>query len=202
MLKNIFIVIFCIFFGKIVFAQADSVKFNPKEEIAYDGKRYRVHNSWLSVGAGANYNTKWPKDEKTIGADFTFFIKNNHFRIGAMMSGREYTAPNNYSFHLCYTLRKETENYNLSASLGPSSSFFRRPLSDTANYNLATVYNELGVHACLEAVYKFKYDIGIGGQLFCDYNQVQMVYGVRVIMYFSGAYRGIKYGYRAPVKKK
>ena len=64
------------------------------------------------------------------------------------------------------------------------------------------MYNNLGLHACLEAVYKFNFYIGIGGQLFCDYNQVQLIYGVRLIAYFSGAYRGIKYGYRAPVKKK
>ena len=118
------------------------------------------------------------------------------------MSGTNFTSPNNYSFHICYTLRKEKEKYNLSASIGPSSSYFRRPLSDSANYNLATVYNQLGGYACIEAVYKFKYDVGIGGQIFCDYNQVQMVYGVRLIAYFSGAYRGIKYGYHAPAKKK
>lgn len=202
MLRSLFIVAFCIFFGKIVFAQSDTAKYNPKQEIVYDGKRYRVHNSWLSVGPGAGYNTRWPKDERNIGADFTFPVKTHHFRVGAFMSGSGFSSSNNYSFHLCYTLRKEREKYNLSASLGPSTSYFRRPLSDSANHNLATVYNEAGLHASVEAVYKFKYDVGIGMQVFCDYNQVQMVYGVRLIAYFSGAYRGIKYGYRAPAKKK
>jgi hypothetical protein len=202
-LKGFFIFVFCIFFGEIFFAQSDSAKvFNSKEEIALDGKRYRVHNSWLSVGAGAGYNTRWPKDEKNIGADFTFYIKQHHFRIGGFMSGANFTASNNYSFHLCYGWRKETEKYNLSAFIGPSNSYFRRPLSDSSNYNLATVYSQVGAHACIEAVYKFKYDVGLGGQIFCDYNQVQMVYGVRLIAYFSGAYRGIKYGYHAPAKKK
>jgi len=118
------------------------------------------------------------------------------------MSGTDYTASNNYSIHLCYGLRKETDFYNLSAFIGPSSSYFRRPLSDSSKYNLATVYNMAGLYAAVEAVYKLKYDIGLGGQIFCDYNQSQMVYGVRIIAYFSSAYRGIKYGYRAPVKKK
>ncbi len=116
------------------------------------------------------------------------------------MSGADFMLSNNYSFHLCYGLRKETEKYNLSAFIGPSSSYFRRPLSDSSTHNLATVYNEIGAHICVEAIYKVKYDIGIGGQIFCDYNQVQMVYGVRLVAYFSGAYRGIKYG-RTPVKK-
>jgi len=200
LLRNLFIFTFFILLGDFCFAQSDTAKFDLKEEITYDGKRYRVHNSWLSVGAGPSYNSKWPKDEKNVGADFSFFIKQHYFRVGGYMSGVDFTASNNYSFHLCYGLRKEKEKYNLSAFIGPSSSYFRRPLSDSTNYNLATVYNELGVHACVEAVYKIKYDVGIGGQIFCDYNQVQMVYGVRIIAYFSGAYRGIKYG-RKPAKK-
>lgn len=200
-MRNVFILIFCIFSVDSFFAQSDSTSFNKKEEVFYDGKRYRVHNSWLSFGAGPSYNTKWPKDEKNLGADFSFFIKQHYFRIGGYMSGADFTLSNNYSFHLCYGLRKETEKYNLSAFIGPSTSYFRRPLSDSATHNLGTVYNELGAHVCIEAVYKIKYDIGLGGQIFCDYNRVQMVYGVRLIAYFSGAYRGIKYG-RTPVKTK
>ncbi|MBI3518916.1 MAG: hypothetical protein HY062_06115 [Bacteroidetes bacterium] len=201
-MKALFIFTFCIFFGEICFAQSDTAKYNPKQEIVYDGKRYRVHNNWLSVGAGAGYNTKWPKDEKNLAADFSFHIKLHYFRLGAFMSGSDFNAANNYSFHLCYGLRKEKEKYNLSAFIGPSTSYFRRPLSDSSNYNLTTVYNMLGGYAAIEAVYKIKYDVGIGGQIFCDYNQVQMVYGVRLIAYFSSAYRGIKYGYHAPAKKK
>ena len=86
-------------FGGACFAQTDTAKFNPKQEIVYDGKRYRVYNSWLSVGAGAGYNTKWPKDEKNLGADFSFHIKQYYFRAGAFMSGSDFTASNNYSFH-------------------------------------------------------------------------------------------------------
>ncbi len=201
-MKFLFILTFSICFTNLFYAQSDSVKYNPKAEIVYDGKRYRVHNNWLSVGVGANYNTNWPKDEKNIGVDYSFHIKTNYFRIGGFMSGTNYTSTNNYSFHACYGLRKEREKYNLSAFIGASSSYFRRPLRDSLNYNLATVYNLMGGYAAIEAVYKIKYDIGIGGQIFCDYNQVQMVYGVRFIAYFSSSYRGIKYGYRAPVKKK
>ena len=102
------------------------------------------------------------------------------------MSGMDFTAANNYSFHACYGFRKEKEKYNLSAFIGPSTSYFRRPLSDSTNYNLAQVYNAVGGFAAVEAVYKLKYDVGLGAQVFCDYNQVQMVYGARLIVYFSG----------------
>lgn len=199
-MNRVFIIVFICIGLNSVFAQTDTAAFNPKKEIAFDGKRYRVYNNWLSVGAGAGYNSKWPKDEKNLGADYSFHLKQHYFRLGAFMSGMDFNAANNYNFHLGAGLRKETEKYNLSAFAGPSSSFFRRPLSDSINHNLGTVYNELGAYACIEAVYKIKYDVGIGGQIFCDYNKVQMVYGVRVILFFSSAYRGIKYGYVKPKK--
>lgn len=185
-------------------SKKDTVVFNPKEEITYDGKRYRVHNCWLSVGAGAGFNSHWAKDEKdekNIAADFSFFVKQYYFRLGGFMSGRDFYLINNYSAHFCVGLRKETPKYNLSVFAGPSTSNFRRPLSDSSSYNLQTVYNRVGAYGCLEAVYKIKYDVGIGGQIFCDYNEVQTVYGVRVIVFFSGAYRGIKYGRGTPKKK-
>lgn len=210
-MKPLFILVFCIFFGESYFAQKDTttlaskkdtVVFNRKKEIVFDGKRYRVYNNWLSVAAGANYNTKWPKDEKNVGVDFSFHAKEHYFRAGGFLSGTDFTAANNYSFHLGYGLRKEGNRYNLSAFIGPSISYLRRPLSDSTNYNLGTVYNQVGGYAVIEAVYKFKYDVGIGGQLFCDYNQIQMIYGARILLYFSSAYRGIKYGYHDPSKKK
>jgi hypothetical protein len=210
-LKTLFILTFCIILGESCFSQKDTLSkvsendttlFDRKKEIAFDGKRYRVYNNWLSVAAGVNYNTKWPKDEKNIGVDFSFHLKANYFRVGGFLSGTDFTAANNYSFHLGYGLRKEEEKFNLSAFIGPSLSYFRRPLSDSSTYNLGTVYNEIGGYAVIEAVYKIKYDLGIGGQIFCDYNQVQMIYGARIILYFSSAYRGVKYGYRGPAKNK
>ncbi len=200
-MSRIYIIAFILLNSFVYFAQKDSVVFNPKQEIIYDGKRYRVYNNWISIGGGAGYNSKWPKDEKNVAADFSFHIQHYYFRVGTFMSGRDFTAANNYNFHAGIGLRKETEKYNLSAFIGPSTSNFRRPLSDSINYNLTTVYNEVGLYSCIEAVYKLKYDVGLGGQIFCDYNRVQMVYGVRLIVYFSGAYRGIKYGAKPKSKK-
>jgi hypothetical protein len=200
-LKFSYIFILFFAFNKLCYSQSDTITFNGKKEIVYDDKRYRVYNNWLSVGAGPNYNTKWPKDEKNIGVDFSFHLKQHYMRVGGFLSGTNFTSSNNYSFHLDYGIRKESTKYNLAAFVGPSLSYFRRPLKDTVSYNLATVYNEVGGHVALEAVYKIKYDIGIGGQIFCTFNRVQMIYGVRLILYFSSAYRGMKIGYIAPNKK-
>jgi hypothetical protein len=42
------------------------------------------------------------KMRRNIGADFTFYVKIHHFRVGAFMSGSDFSSSNNYSFHLCY----------------------------------------------------------------------------------------------------
>ena len=186
-------------------SQVDSLKkFDPKEEIDFDGKRYRVYNNWLSLGPGAGYNSHWPKDEKNVAVDFSFHIKDKYFRSGSFMSGIDFTAANNYNFHLQYGIRKETTKYNLAAFIGPSYSYFKRPLSDSISFGLSNilnkVYTEFGAYACVEAVYKIKYDVGLGGQVFCDYNRVQLVYGVRLIVYFSSSFRGVKYGRATPKK--
>lgn len=177
----------------------DTVVFNPKKEIIYDGKRYRIYNNWISFGVGPGFNSHWykdEKDEKNACLDYSFHLKEYYFRIGGFMSGRDFDQFNNYSFHGGIGLRKEAEKYNLSMFLGPSISYFRRPLSDSANFGLSTilstVYNRVGGYASVEAIYKVKYDIGLGGQIFCDYNEVQIVYGVRLVAYFSSAYRGVK----------
>jgi hypothetical protein len=198
--KNL-IFIFLILFHIKVMSQTDTATFNPKQELVYDGKRYRVYNNWLSIGGGAGYNSSWIKDERNLGIDYSFNIKKIYYRAGAFMSGRNFTESNNYNFHAAIGIRKEHTKYNLSAFAGPSTAYFKRPLKDSVNYNLKSVYNEVGLYACLEAVYKVKYDVGLGGQIFCDVNRVQLVYGVRLIAYFSGAYRGVKYGYKAPAKK-
>ena len=217
-MKSVVIFVLFILFANSVFAQTDTtsiiqkkdtVLFNPKKEITYDGKRYRVYNNWLSIGVGQGFNQHWykdEKDEKNAGVDYSFYIKEYYFRIGGFMSGRDFNQFNNYSFHGGIGLRKETEKYNLSMFLGPSTSYFRRPLSDSTQFGLqtvlGTVYNRVGAYASLEAIYKFKYDLGLGGQIFCDYNEVQIVYGVRIVAYFSSAYRGIKYGRKTAPKKQ
>lgn len=206
MVKYFFIFLLC---GLLkAYSQTDSVKiFNAKEEISFDGKRYRVYNNWLSIGPGVGYNQHWHKDEKderNLGVDYSFHIQEKYFRLGSFMSGSDFLAANNYNFHLQYGLRKETEKYNLSAFLGPSYSYFKRPLSDTVEFGYSNIinkiYSEFGVYGCVEAIYKVKYDVGLGGQVFCDYNKVQLVYGVRLVAYFSSSYRGIKYGRTTPKK--
>lgn len=180
------------FFSFCAFAQQDTSKpaYNPKEEVLYDGKRYRVHNNWLSFGGGWAVNTHREKDQKVLALDYNFHIKTHQFQAGAFMSGNNFTPGNNYNFHIGYGLRQEKIKYNFAAFGGISTSYFYRPLEDSVNHNVSRLYNELGGYVCVQLVYKIKYDVGAGLEVFADYNQVQSIVGARIILYFSGAYRG------------
>lgn len=195
------IAVLFLFAAFVAKAQKDTT-YNPKEETVYDGKRYRVYNNWLSAGAGWAYNTHREKDQKSVGVDFNFHIKKQEFQLGVFTTGNNFTPGNNYNFHLGLGLRRERPKYNLAAFVGPSASYFYRPLKDTLNYDISRLYNEVGGYACVQVVYKIKYDIGLGLDLFADYNKTQAIFGTRVILFFSGAYRGIKTGHYMDGKRK
>ncbi|MDQ3047702.1 MAG: hypothetical protein M3R27_09160, partial [Bacteroidota bacterium] len=53
-------------------------------------------------------------------------------------------------------------------------------------------FNKPGIYLQAEAVKKITYDVGIGASIFADWNQEQSIIGAKIILYFSGAYRGKK----------
>jgi hypothetical protein len=110
------------------------------------------------------------------------------------MSGPQYLTNTNVAGHLCYGYRYEKNKYNLAGYVGPSYSYFATVSDDTLR-NLV-VNSAMGAYVNIQAVYKFKYDVGIGVELFADISQLQQMYGGKIILFFSGAYRGEKRGMR------
>lgn len=178
-------------------AQRDTLPFNPKEELIFDGKRYRKYNNYLTLGIGKAFSNVRTKDQNLIGVDFQFHIKRNYFQIGFFMSGNDLLANNNISGHLCYGLRRERARTNFAAYIGPSYNYFVVAIKDTAGIYHPLINNLLGGYICLQGIYKFKYDVGIGLELFADINEKQQLFGGRIIIYFSGAFRGEKRGYKS-----
>ncbi len=167
------------------------------KEVVYDKKRYLVYNNWVSGGVGFSYNSNWYNehtDERNIGVDLNFNIRKYYYSAGVFASGRDLAKINNYSFFALTGLRKELLKSNWSIFVGPSLSYFRRPLLDTNIMDKSTVrfslFNRVGLYAKCEVVVKLKYDIGLGLQVFANYNDVQFIYGVRFLLYLSSAFRG------------
>lgn len=66
--------------------------------------------------------------------------------------------------------------------------------------SLPTFYQGVGLYGCVQAVTKFTYDIGFGGEVFGEISQKQSIIGIRLIAFFSGAYRGPKRNFNPNVR--
>lgn len=167
-----------------------------KEEIINDGKRYRIHNCYLSGGPGFLQSTIRKGLQRSLAIDFQFPIKKLHFQAGAMMSGENFNSNNNIQGHIGYGYRREKRHNNIAAFIGPS--FFTGVEGDASS--LPTFYQGVGLYGCVQAVTKFTYDIGFGGEVFGEISQKQSIIGIRLIAFFSGAYRGPKRNFNPNVR--
>lgn len=172
--------------------------YDRKEEIIYDGKRYRIHNSYLSLGGGFLQSSIRSTLQKTLGADFQFPIRRMHFQVGAMMSGEGFSSNNHIQGHVCYGFRRERTKNNLALFFGPS---YATGVEGDAS-GAPRFYQGLGGYVAVQAISKFTYDIGLGVELFGDISQRQSIAGLKLIVFFSGAYRGPKRNFNPNVRSE
>lgn len=181
-------------------SQKDTLPFNRKEEVIYDSKRYRKYNNYLTFGVGKGYSDVRRLDQSYINLDFQFHLQREYFQVGLFMSGDEFLQSTSIQGHICYGYRHEKEKYNLAAFVGPSYSYFVTGSTDTSGVTTVKAHSVIGGYVCLSAVYKVKYDVGLGIELFGDFSSQQKQGGARIVLYFSGAYRGVKRGFKTKPK--
>jgi hypothetical protein len=184
----------CLFLFSIVsFYSQPKGDFDRKKEITYDGKRYRVFNNYLTAGGGTCYNSYIQNTNLNIGVDFNYHIRQVYFQSGIFLAGPQFGNYSHLQLHTAVGKRFELNKFNMAGYLGPSMSFINRPIIDTAlNQIRSRILQPLGFHAAVQFTYKFKYDVGIGVSLFSDINKEQSVYGLRLELFFSGAFLGDK----------
>ncbi len=184
----------CLFLFSIVsFYSQPKGDFDRKKEITYDGKRYRVFNNYLTAGGGTCYNSYIQNTNLNIGVDFNYHIRQVYFQSGIFLAGPQFGNYSHLQLHTSVGKRFELNKFNMAGYLGPSMSFINRPIIDTAlNQIRSRILQPLGFHAAVQFTYKFKYDVGIGVSLFSDINKEQSVYGLRLELFFSGAFLGDK----------
>jgi hypothetical protein len=168
-------------------AKRDS-SYNKKKEIIVNGKRFRVYNDWMNMGVGEGFNSALPTTQSILDVDFHFHITDKYFQLGTFLSGDRFLSFNNYNIHGCFGLRREDAKVNKFICLGPSYSW-GFPYLGGGNYSEGS-YHAVGVYAEGEWIFKVAYDLGIGVSAFADWNSRQTVGGLRLDLYFSGAYRG------------
>jgi len=201
-LKTVFLIL--IYVGSTsAFGQEKPLKkerppYDRKEEIIYDGKRYRIYNNYLTLGAGFANSTIRTESQRCLGLDFQFHIHRQHFQTGIQMSGGGFGNNNNIQAHLGYGIRRERNTTNLAVFFGPS---FSTGVEGVAGQP-AVFYNVFGVYGSVQAVQKFWFDIGLGLELFGDVSVKQQLFGFKIIAFFSGAYKGPKKNFNPNVRSE
>ena len=154
-------------------------------------KKLSYYNNWLTVGGGFQQNLTYRREIGFAGGlDFNFHIKKHYFQIGTMISGEKFGFYDNYEFHLGYGKRYEDKDIHFAGFAGISYSTGFAKVGDSIYFRPFSVP---GVYAQVEAVKKITYDVGVGLAFYVDWNQEQAIFGSRLILYFSGAYKGKKF---------
>jgi hypothetical protein len=176
--------------------------YDRKEEIIYDNKRYRKHNSYVTLGAGYLSSSIRKDISKTVGVDFQFHIREQHFQIGGNISGHNFGDNNNTQVHLGYGKRweKNQTNYAIFGGLCAFTGVVGIADPDSADLTVPFYYDGLGLYISAQAVTKFSYDMGLGLEGFAEVSPYQSLVGLKVILFFSGSYRGPKKNYNPHVR--
>jgi hypothetical protein len=184
-----------------LFAQEDELPAPParikkkekeKEElIEIKGNLYKVHANYLNFGPGISYLIKQDIRAVCIGAGYNFRFKKKYYKVGFQRTDNISffgTSPIYFTdFHLATGKRIPSKRFNLSYFYGGSFySFNDNTLKEDP------VKRGIGLYGEASAFVKPLYDIGIGLTGFTNLNLHAPVFGVRVELYFSGAYRGKK----------
>lgn len=185
------------------YAQKDTSKYDRLEEVIDLDKRYALHNNYLSAGFGLSYSNVRDKEQSTLGIDYVFHIRREHFQVGFLMSGNEFLSNNNLQGHIGYGYRKENEKYNIAFFGGPSISTGVLPPKYNATDTIpAHFYEAFGFYGSAAYIHKLAYDIGIGLEAIIEVNTTQVFGGVKAVLFFSGAYRGKAKVFNRHVKRR
>jgi hypothetical protein len=112
------------------------------------------------------------------------------------MSGINFGDNNHVSAHVGYGYRREGNTYLIGGYIGPSYSYGVEGNVGT----VATFYNSYGVYAAAHIISKFIFDMGVGAEVFADISTKQSIFGVKLVAFFSGAYKGLKRNYNPNVR--
>jgi hypothetical protein len=198
--------------------------YDRKEEILYAGKRYRLYNNYITAGGGFMSSSIRDKEQKNIAINYHFHLRREYFQAGLMMSGEDFLSNNQVQGHFGYGWRKETSKINLGVYGGLTYLNGVIGRTDTVGNPYPEYYSGAGLYLSAQIVTKLSYDIGIGLEAFVESDKMaqvpsnyrwyegapvfkksgsyQQVAGFRLILFFSGAYRGLKRNYNPNVRSE
>lgn len=154
-----------------------------------EDKKLKYYNNWITGGAGIQQNLTYNRKYGfSGGVDFQFHVKHHYFQLGTVITGEKFGFYDNYQFHLGYGKRFEDRSIHAAAFIGISYSTGFAKVDSTGYYERK--YKQPGLYLEGQIIKKITYDVGIGASVFGDFNQEQSIAGARIILFFSGAYKG------------
>lgn len=153
-----------------------------------ENKKMKYYNNWITAGAGIQQNLTYKRPYGFAGGlDYNFHIKRHYFQLGTVITGERFGSYDNYQFHFGYGKRFEGRAVNAAVFAGVSySTGFAK---DSTNI-YERPFRQPGLYAEGQIIKKIAYDVGAGLSIFADFNREQTIIGSRLIVYFSGAYKG------------
>lgn len=189
--------------------KAQHFRFNRPtiEDTVIGNKIYRQFANYLLISYGVGFNFRQHNSEQAGSFFYTFRLKKQPFRVGYSVVSRYFVLSrtlqkiNDLVFAVGKRVETPQANFSLFAGLSYSYGtyfFYHEPSMDVDFYR---AYRKPGIYLELELTKKIFYDIGIGASLFGTFNNGYAEYfkevnhfygavGMKVNLYFSGAYRG------------
>jgi len=165
-------------------------------EIKVGDKIYQTGSNWMTGGIGPGYSTTLEESQINMAIAYHFRYKPIYFKVGYHFTDDQYFLKErlrNISYQNDIVgaagIRYEQRYVNLAFFIGPTFAFGR--LERTENPNIGDGYYALGVMPEVQATFKMFYDVGIGASLYGSFNNQHQCIGLRLHVYFSGAYRGV-----------
>ncbi len=214
--KKYLYILLIIFIQKYIVAQiVDTIYIDsiPKK-IIYDKKIYKLNSGFASVGVGGytsnqlNYLMKGFSLDINIHTFKQYFLQFGFSRIVFDESfnypDKKSTTIRYFNFHLS-PLCVKTENVHFAFVFNPigiaygggykdDTYYFNGILLQDSTNTIHSNYFAFNYYSSIQAIYKFKYDLGIGAEMYAEYSEHFLLFGLKATFYFCGSYMGKKPG--------
>lgn len=192
--------------NKIDTIYVDSV---PKK-ILYDNKIYKLNAGFATIGYGLYFSNYLNNFMRGIGLNFNFHTyKELYLQIGLnrIKGNASFELPqkkdvvvSHFTFNLSPSVIK-TENTKFAFIFTPIGISYGGGYKDETYHfvgkiavdSTETIQNNhfgMNLYSSVQVYYKFKYDLGIGTNVYAEYQQNFFVIGIQLNCYFSAAFKG------------
>ncbi|HIE15474.1 MAG TPA: hypothetical protein EYP69_00970 [Bacteroidales bacterium] len=166
-----------------------------REDTIINNRIYRSYSNYLLLSVGKSYNFKNTEIETSGEVGYVFRIVNQFFQVGYHLSSDQFFLNRSYqklnNIFLMYGLRKEKINKNTDIFFGLSYAYGSTYWGvDSKGDILYKGFSVPGFRISLDYEWKIFYDIGIGLNGYAEWNQYYPLIGIKLNIYFSGAFRG------------